>query len=147
MPRPSGASPLPAIDERRLGVRRRLGVAEGVERRLGRRIDRRADIAARHRIGLAVEDRPALQRADVDLVEGGKPAFGEGRGRAQLAGAERRQRPAGRADDLLDAAKALVERHRAAELHAHDAVAGLGRDAGRILEHALDETIAAGLER
>ena len=53
----------------------------------------------------------------------------------------------GRADDLFDPAEAFVERNRPAELHAHDAVARQRRDAGRILEHAFDEAIAAGLER
>ena len=67
-------------DERRFLAWSGFGVAEGVERRLGRWLDRRADIAARHRIGLAVEYLPALQGADVDLVEGGKAAFAEGAG-------------------------------------------------------------------
>jgi hypothetical protein len=118
-----------------------------MKRGLGRRIDGRTDVASCHRIGGAVKNLPALQGADIDLVERDKAAFGK-RGRGpQLAGAERRQRSSCRADDLLDPAKSLVERNRLAELNAYDAVPRHRRDTGRILEHAFDKAIAAGLER
>src|SRR5712671_3643764 len=55
----------------------RAGERECIERRLGRRIDLRADIAARHRIDSAVEQAPLRQRFYVMLVEGSEAIFSE----------------------------------------------------------------------
>jgi hypothetical protein len=126
--------------------RRRHGVRKGMERRLGRRRDLGAHIAARHRIDGAVEQAPVAQRHHVDLVEGAEALLREGRGRAQLAGAERGERAAGRADDAFDAREALRERHRLAEAHALDRIAIACRDAARVLEDRRDEAIVAGGE-
>jgi hypothetical protein len=73
---------------------------EGVERRLIRRIDLRANIAARDGIGGAVEDAPLGQRLDVVLVESEEAGFRKSRRRAQLTGAERRQ-PLARALNVI----------------------------------------------
>ena len=89
-----------------------------MERRFRRRIDLGTNVAARNRVHLAVEQTPLLQRDDIDFVEGAEALFGERSGRTQFAGTERRQRPAGLRDQMLDALEALLERHRVAESHA-----------------------------
>ena len=131
-------------------ARRRLrgghGEREGVERRLGRPADLRTDIGARHRIGLAVEHAPLLQRDDVLPVEFDEAGVGELAGRAQLASAERRQRPAAFANVLLDALEALQQRHRLAELHALDFVSRHRRDSAGILERERQEAVVARRE-
>src|SRR6185312_15938064 len=62
---------------------------EGVERRLGRRIDLGADIAARDRIGAAIVQTPFGERLDIVLIELRKPssvnAAGERSSQAQNA--------------------------------------------------------------
>src|SRR5205807_9363483 len=115
-------APLPRLgascdDEARRALRRH-SEGEGVKRRRRRRADLRTYVAARDRIDLAVEQAPFLQRDDVDFVEGAKPLLGERSRRAQLAGAERRQRPARLGDQALDTLEALLQRHWASELHA-----------------------------
>jgi hypothetical protein len=50
-------------------------------------------------------------------------------------------------DHPFDPVKSLIERHRPAELDTNNAVAGLCRDAGGVLEDAWSESIAAGIER
>jgi hypothetical protein len=117
-----------------------------VEGGLGRLADLGADVAARDRIGscLLVEDAPAGERGDVNLVEGAEAVIGERRRRPELARAEGRQRPPARLDDLLDALEALHQWHGIAERHALDAEAGLGCGTSGILENAGDEAVAAG---
>jgi hypothetical protein len=80
-----------------------------VERRHCGRINLGTHIAARDRIGVTLHHAPLAQRAGVDLVERPKSILGERGGRAQLAGAECRQRLPCGADRLLDARKALGE--------------------------------------
>jgi len=46
----------------------------------------------------------------------------------------------------LDALESLLERQRPAQAHALDGMARQRRDAGRILEHARQEAVAAGRE-
>ena len=89
-----------------------------MERRLRRRINLGAHITARNRIDLTVKQAPFLQRDDVDFVEGAKALLGEWSGRAQFAGAERRQRPAGLGDQPLDPLETLLQRHWAVESYA-----------------------------
>ena len=117
---------------------------KGVERRLGRRIDLRTDIAARHRIGLAVVNAPFRQRLDVVQVEIAKSLVGECRGRSQFAGAERRQRPARCLNVFCDLRKALGQRHQLVETHPLDLIAGVGRDTAGILEYGRNEPVIAG---
>src|SRR5262249_62311351 len=95
------------------------------------------------RIDLAVVNAPLAECHHVDLVEGAKPLLGERRGRAQLAGAERGERPSRLGDDTLDAREALLERHRIAEAHALDLVAIVRGGAAGILEDARNETVVA----
>src|SRR3546814_20515675 len=52
------------------------GVGEGVERRLGRTADLRADVAASHRVRRSVVDTPACQRLDIALVEATETVLG-----------------------------------------------------------------------
>src|ERR1700750_1711693 len=85
--------------------------------RFRRRIELRTDIAARDRVDVVLHDPPFDQRLDIDFVEGLETLFREWRGRAQLAGAERRQRPARRLDDLRNLLKALAPREHARETH------------------------------
>ncbi len=75
--------------------------------RFGRRVDFRTDIAARDRIHAVPHHPPFDQRFDIGLVESLKTVFRKRRGRTQLAGAERRQRPAGSLDNLRDLFKTL----------------------------------------
>src|SRR5262249_9156471 len=89
---------------------------------------------------------PFAQRSGVDLVEGAKAVLGEGFGRAQLTGAERRQRPAGAADRVGDLRKAWRERHRAMKAHAHDFEPGPGGYAAGILKARRDVAVATGRE-
>src|SRR5690606_41754537 len=56
-------------DERRGRIRIDHGIAERVEARLGRRIQFGTDIAARDGIGVALDDVPSLESADIDRVE------------------------------------------------------------------------------
>src|SRR5262245_48496765 len=117
-----------------------------MKRRLRRWGDLRADIAARDRISLAVVDPPLLQRDDVDLFEGTEALLGEWRRRAQLAGAERRERPAGLGDDPFDPLKAMLQWNRRAEAHATDCMARHRRCPAGILEHGGNEAISSGGE-
>src|ERR1700738_4576092 len=111
--------------------------------RFGRRVDFRTDIAARHRIDAVLHHPPFDQRFDIGLVEGSKTVFRKRRGRAQLAGTERRQRSAGRLDNLRDLFKTLLQWHNIREAYALDAEAGKSRNAARILADARHEPVAA----
>ena len=148
LPLPSSASPLPATTKVGSGPLRRDREAERMERRLGRRVDLGAHIAARHRIGVAGHHAPFAQRPGIDFVERAEPVLGERRGRAQLAGAERR-RAAGRPRGSICSmrAKPSASGTGRVEAHAHDLEARLGRDAARILEDRRDVAIAARRER
>src|SRR5262245_7355297 len=81
-------------DEARHRVRRFNGEAERVKRRLGGRIDFRADIASRHGIAVIFHDAPIAKGHDVASVELAKAVVAEWRGRAQFARAEGGQWPA-----------------------------------------------------
>src|SRR5215510_11946365 len=105
-------------------------------------MDLRTHIAARNRIDLAVKQAPFLQRDDVDLVEGAKALLGERSRRAQLASAERRQRPAGLGDQPLDSLEALLQRHWAVESHTLDSVTRERRRAARKLKDARQKAVA-----
>src|SRR5262249_53031512 len=109
---------------------------------LRRRIDLRTYVAARNRIDLAVEQTPLLQRDDVDFVEGAKALLGERSRRAQLAGAERRQRPAGLGDQPLDPLETLLQRHWAVESPALDSVTRKRRRPARKLKDTWQKAIA-----
>ena len=68
-------------------------IAERVEARLGRLVQRRDDVAARDRIVLVVlHHAPSLQRAGIMAIEGDEAGIGELRGRPQLAGTEADER-------------------------------------------------------
>src|SRR3954465_11007367 len=106
-----------------------------MERGLGGWIALGAHIAARDGVDLAVEQAPFLQRDDVDLVEGTKALLGERRGRAQLAGAERRERPAGFLDVALHMREPFPQRQRLAEAHPPRRVSPRGPDPAPTLAH------------
>src|SRR5690606_19628458 len=59
------------------GARAGHGIRERIEARLGGRIDRRADVAARDRVHLAVEDAPLLEHPHVLAVERAEPFLRE----------------------------------------------------------------------
>src|SRR6185437_6495408 len=80
---------------------------EGVERRLGRRIDLGADIAARDRIGAAIVQTPFGERLDIVLIEFAEALVGERRRRAQFTGAERGERAPRRLDIFGDRRKTV----------------------------------------
>src|SRR5712691_6290383 len=130
----------------KLGTARRDREREGVERWFRRRIDLRAHVAARDRVGPAVEQAPLGERRDIDLVEGAKAVLGERRRRTKLAGAQRRERPAGGADYGRDALEPLRQGYGIPEPDAADCVIGQRRDARRVLEHAGDEAVVARQE-
>src|SRR6185437_7307400 len=119
-------------------------IGEGVEARLGRVALLRADIAARHRVGVALHHAPALERADIVPVEGDEARLAEGRGRAQLAGAEGEERHAFAAEMALDPGEALRQRNRVLEFDALDAEACERGHAARVLEDAGDVAESAG---
>src|SRR5690606_21793568 len=77
---------------RRVGRRHRVG--ESMKARLPGRVDLGADVAARDRIALAVDDAPLAQHLDIRTIERAKALLGELPRRAQLAGTERGERPA-----------------------------------------------------
>src|SRR5215469_8782771 len=83
--------------------------------RLSRRIDFRTDIAARDWVYPADIHPPFAEGNHVRLVEFAKALLGKLPGRTQLAGAERRKRPAGRLGDRFDSSKALHQRRRRAK--------------------------------
>ncbi len=114
--------------------------------RLRRRIDLRADIAARDRVHFVAVHAPLAKRDHVGFVEFAKALLGKLPGRAELAGAERGERPAGRSNDGFDPGKALHQRHRRAKATALDLEARGGRDAARKLKSARNEAISARLE-
>jgi hypothetical protein len=116
-----------------------------MKRRPRRLVDFRTDIGTGHRIDLGgrIVDAPIGKRADIVLVEGDKAGFAERLRRTQLAGAKRRHRPAGGADDSLDPAKSLGKRHRTTEAHPFDLKAGLRGHAAGVLKHPGDVAIAA----
>jgi hypothetical protein len=103
---------------------------ESVERRFSGRIDLGTDIAARHRIGLAVVHSPFRERLDVVQVEIAESLVGERGRRTQFASAERGQRPARSLDVFCDHLKAFGQRRHPVETHALDLVAGTGRGTG-----------------
>src|SRR5258708_25628218 len=78
------------------------------------------------------------------LVEFSKPVLGKRRRRAQLTGAERRQRPPRRPNILCDLRKSLRQRQQTIKTHALDLKAGRSRSAARILKHRRDEPVIAG---
>src|SRR6185437_14634038 len=80
------------------------------------------------------------------LVEGLKTVLGEGRRRAQLAGAERGQWPSCPLDVFRDPIKSLGERQQPVEPHPLDFKTRIGRGPARILKHGGDEAVVAGLE-
>src|SRR5260370_23207919 len=108
--------------------------------RFGRRVDFRTDIAARHRIDAVLHPPPFDQRFDIGLVEGSKTVFRERRGRAQLAGAERRQRPAGSLDDLRDLFKTLLQWNNIPQAYPLDAADGKRRHTSSSMPYALPPT-------
>ena len=72
-----------------------------------------------------------------------KSLLGERRGRAQLAGGERGERPAGRFDDFGDPLEPRLERHRIGKAHALDGKTRESGDTAGILADAWHEMIAA----
>src|SRR4051794_7223301 len=78
------------------------------------------------------------------LVEDTKALIRERRGRAQLAGAKRGQRPAHSLNILRGARKSLRQRNQSIETHALDFEAGIGGGTARILKHSRDEPVTAG---
>src|SRR5471032_3212432 len=101
------------------------------------------DIAARHGIDAAGHQAPFLQHADIAFVESPEAFLREGRGRAQLAGAEGGERTVGLLEEAFDALEPLRQRHRVGELHALDAKARQGGDTAGILADAGEIAVAA----
>src|SRR5262245_32924382 len=118
--------------------------SKGVEARFARRRNFWTDVAARHRIAalLAVVNPPLFQGANVGLVEGAKASVRKRGGRAQLASAERAQRPSAAGYDCGDACETAGQRYRRGKAHALDLEARLSRDPSRILKDPRDEAIA-----
>jgi hypothetical protein len=77
-------------------------------------------------------------------VEIAKSLVGESSRRSQLAGTERRQRPARRLNVFCDLRKAFSQRHPFVEPHPLDLIAGIGSHAAGILKHGRDEAVVAG---
>src|SRR5262249_48738349 len=123
-------------------LRRRDREREGMKRRLRRRVDIGAYVAARDRIDATVEQPPFAQGRDVSFVEGAKTVLGEWSRRAQFARAERGERPARHRNVMRDALEPVRERHGFAKAHAPDLVARQGRDARGILEYARNVAVA-----
>src|SRR5262249_47014829 len=99
------------------------------------RVDLGTHIAARDRVHLAVEQAPFFEGEDIDLVERTKTLLGEGRGGAQLAGAERCQRTSGLDDVAFDLLEARLEWDQHVKSHALEHMVRKRRDAAAILEH------------
>src|SRR5882724_5625520 len=78
------------------------------------------------------------------LVEGPKSVLGKRGRRAQLAGAERRQRPPRASNIFCNSCKPLGQWPQAVEAHAFDLEAGIGCGTTRKLKHGRDEPIIAG---
>jgi len=114
--------------------------------RLGWRCRDRAGVCPCHRIHAVPVDAPAIQRANIDLVEGLETLFGEWRGRVQFAGAERRSRAPDFLQECFDAPKALGQRDRCREAHALNAPPRQRRDAPGVLEHTRNVAVAPGRE-
>lgn len=107
-----------------------------MEHRFGRWIDFRADVGAGHRIFVILENAPAFQGSHIDPVEGDKAFFGEGRRRAQFAGAKSGQRAAQAFQICLDGLEAVVDGRAVTEAHSLDGVTRFRRDAAGILKWA-----------
>src|SRR5882724_5857173 len=129
-------------DERCRRPLRRHRVAESMEAWFGGRIDFWTDVAARDGIDAIPHDSPFDQGLDVNLVECLETLFRKRRRRAQLAGAERRERTSGRLEDCRDPVKTGLQGYRIREPHALDGVAGQRCDAAGILADAGHEAIA-----
>jgi hypothetical protein len=124
-------------------VGRGKGVAEGVERGLGGRIDFWRDVRARDRVPPIAKKPPFLQHRDIAAVELAKSGEGERPWRAQLAGAERGLRPPQLLKVRRNAAEAFGDRQRPREARTLDAV-GIQRDGAlRIGENPLEERESA----
>jgi len=95
------------------------------------------------RIDAVLHDAPGDQGLDIDVIESPESFLGERRRRTQLAGAERRERPACGFDDFRDPLKSSLERHRIGEAHALDCKTRESCNAAGILADARNETVAA----
>src|SRR5438045_4753331 len=122
----------------------RHSIAESVERWRDRWIDFRADIRARYRIDLVVEDSPGGQPLDIVPIERDNAGVGELRRRTQLAGAERGRRASDAGEVGRDRIETLAQRHGSRETCTLDAEARLGGNPARILELVADEAVSAG---
>src|SRR5262245_2440297 len=89
---------------------RRRCVGECVKTRLGRWTHERANIAARYRIDVVLEDAPVPQRFNVTLVECEKTSLVERTWRAQFARAKRMDWPAQSGEISLDSAETFDNR-------------------------------------
>src|ERR1700738_2714751 len=141
----SRASPLPAATKLRArAVFARHGIAKGVERGRGGRVDFRADIRAGNRVDLLAENPPGGQPLDIMAIETNETAGGELRRGAQRAGAERGRRASDAAEIAFDRLEAFGQRHGSRKARALDAEAGLSGYPARILELVCDEAVSAG---
>src|SRR5579862_9745203 len=122
------------------------GVAERVERGLGRRIDLRTDVRAGDRVYLVAEGAPLRQALDIAAVERDEPGLAELRRRAQFAGAERGRRPAEPGEVRFHRVEALGQRQQPGEARPLDAEPGLGHHPARILELVGHEAVSPGGE-
>src|ERR1700730_12706655 len=125
----------------------RHGVAEGVERRRGGRVDFRADIRAGNRVDLIAEDPPGGQPLDIMPIERDEPGVGKLRRGAQLAGAEGGRRASDAAEIGFDRIEAFGQRHGSREARALYTEAELSGNSAGVLELMADEAVSAGWER
>ena len=98
-----------------------------------RRIEFRADVAARNRIDLIAHQTPLAERLDVHRVEVAETLLGERRRRAQLACAQCGVRAPCIGEETLNSPEALAQPENARESHPLDTETGLRGDAARVL--------------